>query len=60
MDADGQARIAGRLGRGTATFYRRIRATVPPLLHDRLLADDIRRAQVLVQSGRLSGPVGES
>ncbi|MEZ4465832.1 MAG: aromatic amino acid lyase [bacterium] len=57
VDAAGRARIASRLGRGTARFYKKIREVVPPLLADRLLATDIRTAQVLVASGGLSGPI---
>lgn len=46
--------IAARLGNGTAAAYRTVRRVVPPLVADRVLADDLRRVRGLVASGELA------
>ena len=42
--------IAARLGEGTVRAYLRLRELVPPLLRDRLLADDIRRLRRAIEA----------
>lgn len=43
--------IAARLGQGTAALYRQVRGVVPRLVDDRVLSDDIRAVQRLVERG---------
>lgn len=50
-DAAGRARIAARLGHGCAQIYRAVRAVVPPLGLDRVLSDEIRTVQQLIEAG---------
>lgn len=45
------------LGGGTRAAYQAVRAEVPPLVEDRVLAPEIERLAVMVQSGRLVATV---
>ena len=47
------------LGRGTRGAHARVRAAIPFLDRDRVLAGDIERAVELIQSGELTGANGE-
>jgi histidine ammonia-lyase len=53
---DYRARL--RAGRGAARGHALVRALVPPLVHDRVLADDIARLADAIRAGHFAAALG--
>ncbi|CAN5345265.1 histidine ammonia-lyase [soil metagenome] len=53
MQDDRREAIAAKLGAGTRSAYRAVRAVSPPLLKDRILERDIRAVRTIVADGSL-------
>lgn len=49
-----------RLGRGTRAAYELVRETVPQIVEDRVLSDDVKTLAKLIDSGQLTKAVEES
>ncbi len=52
-----QQRIADHLGHGTRTAYLALRQKVPPLLHDRVLADELNAVRSMIRDRELAASV---